>query len=103
MLATANNQLASSLFCYTGTTQYRPVSIPNILEAANNARRRWPDLAGMADRAVVLVAPLFSPTCFPDLYAPSLIIHAVVPGTWGTAPYLSASGRQPVHRQCLRK
>ena len=55
MLATANNQLASSLFCYTGTTQYRPVSIPNILEAANNARRRWPDLAGMVDHAVVLV------------------------------------------------
>ncbi|MCB0020040.1 MAG: hypothetical protein KDE09_19755, partial [Anaerolineales bacterium] len=55
MLATANNQLASSLFCYTGTAQYRPVSTPNMLEAAINARWRWPDLADMVDRAVVLV------------------------------------------------
>jgi len=30
----------------------------------------------------------FSPTCFPDLYAPSLIIHAVVPGTWGSVPMI---------------
>ncbi|MCB0031848.1 MAG: hypothetical protein KDE28_28250, partial [Anaerolineales bacterium] len=55
MLVTANNQLANSLFCYTDPAQYRPVPGPDISQAANNARQRWPDLAGMVDRAVVLV------------------------------------------------
>jgi len=55
MLATTKSHLADSLFRQVLPARQQQAPVLEIERAALNARRRWPDLAGMVDAAVVLV------------------------------------------------
>ena len=55
MLATVNSHLADSLFRQVLPVRQQPGPVRDIQQAVRNAKRRWPELAGMVDAAVVLV------------------------------------------------
>lgn len=55
MLTTVNSHLADILFRQILPARQQPAPVRDIRQVIINARRRWPDLAGMVDVAVALV------------------------------------------------
>jgi hypothetical protein len=90
MLATVNSHLADSLFRQNRPARQQPQPIRDIQQAVQNARGRWPDLAGMVDAAVVLVEgdslyelagePTMLALCRPEAAGPGHLVSQTTSG-----------------------